>query len=61
MLKDFKSNSVEYETPDSIFIPLKKEFNLEIDLAASETNHKLEKYFSKEMMLFNIIGIKIVG
>ena len=47
MLKDFKSNSVEYETPDSIFVPLRDEFDLKVDLAASEKNHKLEKYYSK--------------
>lgn len=46
MLKEFKSNSVEYETPDSIFLPLKNEFGLKVDLAASEKNHKLEKFYS---------------
>lgn len=48
MLKEFKSNSVEYETPDSIFLPLKNEFGLKVDLAASEKNHKLEKFYSIE-------------
>lgn len=43
-----KSKSVEYSTPSFIVSPLVKEFNLQIDVCASENNHKLPKYFTKE-------------
>lgn len=61
MLKEFKSNSVEYETPDSIFLPLKNEFGLKVDLAASEKIINLKNFIVLKMMLFNMIGLKIVG
>lgn len=38
----------EYETPDEIFLPLHKEFNFQVDLAGSESNHKLKEYYSKK-------------
>ena len=44
----FKSKSEEYETPKEIFEPLKREFNLVLDVCASESNTKMPLYFSKE-------------
>ena len=44
----FKSESEEYETPKEIFEPLQKEFNLQLDVCASSSNHKLDNYFNKE-------------
>ena len=56
MLSTYKgkmsSNSQEYETPDEIFIPLHKEFNFDMDLAASHINHKLSLYWTKEDNMF---------
>ncbi len=44
----FKSKSHEYETPKEIFEPLQKEFNLQLDVCASDKNHKLDNYFTIE-------------
>jgi len=44
----FSSNSVEYETPLSLFDPLDSEFSFDIDVCANETNKKVERYFDKE-------------
>ena len=44
----FKSKSEEYETPDEIFKPLQKEFNLVLDVCAAKENKKCQKYFTKE-------------
>ena len=43
----FQSKSVEYSTPLEICDPLISEFDLEIDVCASQSNHKLEKYWTK--------------
>ena len=42
------SNNQEWETPDYIFDTLDKEFNFTVDLCASDTNHKCDKYYTKE-------------
>lgn len=44
----FSSDRVEYSTPLSLFEPLQKEFNLEVDVCASEFNHKCNTYYTKE-------------
>ena len=44
----FNSAKQEWATPQSLFDKLNDEFHFTIDLAADETNHKCEKYFSKE-------------
>ena len=44
----FKSKSHVYETPNSIFEPLQKEFNLQLDVCANQENHKLRTYFTEE-------------
>lgn len=45
----FASKSIEYETPESLFNPLDKEFNFTLDVCATDNNTKVkEKYFTKE-------------
>ena len=44
----FKSKSHVYETPSVIFEPLRKEFDLQLDVCANEENHKCEKYFTEK-------------
>ncbi len=44
----FKSKSHIYETPNEIFEPLQKEFNLILDVCANEKNKKCNFYFSEE-------------
>ena len=48
----FKSDSIEYETPDEIFLPLKQEFDISLDVAASSKNNKCDEYYTKEMDAF---------
>ena len=45
---NFNSNSIEYETPEYIFSPLKVEFDIKIDVAASLQNCKCEYFITKE-------------
>ena len=44
----FSSETDEWGTPQKLFDELNKEFNFDIDLCASDKNHKCDKYFSKE-------------
>lgn len=44
----FKSKSVEYSTPLEIVEPLKKEFNLKLDVCATQDNKKCEEFYTKE-------------
>jgi phage N-6-adenine-methyltransferase len=44
----FKSTNQEWETPDSIFVPLDEEFHFTLDVAASNINTKCSKYFSED-------------
>jgi site-specific DNA-methyltransferase (adenine-specific) len=41
-------NSDEFGTPDYIFGPLDREFHFVRDVAASDRNHKVSRYFTKE-------------
>lgn len=50
--KRFESNTVEWETPDSIFKPLDDEFHFTLDVCATEENAKCKQYFSKEQDAF---------
>lgn len=43
----FSSKSDEWETPQWLFDELNKEFGFEIDVAASDENHKCDIYFKK--------------
>lgn len=44
----FKSKSEEYETPDEIFRPLQREFNIKLDVCATKENAKCKRYFTKK-------------
>lgn len=43
-----KSSTEEWETPDKLFNELDQEFNFDIDVAASPTNTKCKKYYTKK-------------
>lgn len=45
----FQSKNQEWETPDDIFLPLHREFNFTLDVAANEVNHKCAHYFTPEI------------
>lgn len=45
---NFKSDSIEYETPQILFDKLDKEFNFNLDVCASDQNYKCKKYYTKE-------------
>ena len=45
----FSSAKDYWETPQKLFDSLNEEFNFTIDVAANETNHKLPRYFTKEI------------
>lgn len=44
----FSSKSMDWSTPQSFFDSLNKEFSFSLDPCADATNHKCEKYFTKE-------------
>lgn len=44
----FKSNNQEWETPQWLFDELNREFNFNLDVCASENNHKCLNYFTKD-------------
>jgi len=44
----FSSQSDEWATPKEVFELLDKEFGFTLDAAASDVNHKTDKYFTKE-------------
>ena len=44
----FNSAKQEWETPDNLFRVLDEEFHFDIDLAASSSNAKCDKYFSEK-------------
>ena len=44
----FTSNTDDWATPQEFFDKLNAEFNFDLDVCASDTNHKCEKYFTKE-------------
>lgn len=50
---NFKSNSIEYSTPQVLFDLLNDEFNFDIDACASVENFKVEKYWTKEDTALN--------
>lgn len=49
----YSSRSEEWETPGYIFKPLNDEFHFALDAAASESNHKCERYISREQNALN--------
>lgn len=44
----YMSQSNEWSTPQDFFDGLNEEFHFDLDPCADETNHKCEKYFTKE-------------
>lgn len=44
----FTSNKDDWETPQSLFDRLNNQYHFEVDLAATDSNHKCDKYFTKE-------------
>ena len=44
----FSSKSNEWETPKELFDKLNNEFKFTLDAAASDQNHKCERYFTIE-------------
>jgi len=44
----FSSRKQDYATPQKLFDILNKEFDFTLDVCASESNHKVEKYFDEE-------------
>ena len=44
----FSTGNDDWETPFNLFEQLHKEFDFTIDVAASETNHKLPRYYTKD-------------
>lgn len=42
------SDKQDWETPDDLFDQLNSEFHFTLDIAASETNHKCDKYYTEE-------------
>jgi phage N-6-adenine-methyltransferase len=44
----FSSKSAEWETPQDLFDILNLEFDFDIDLAASATNAKVQRFYTKE-------------
>ena len=43
----FSSNSDEWATPVKIFNELNNEFNFNLDVCATDDNHKVERYFTQ--------------
>lgn len=44
----YSSKSDEWTTPDDFFKELDKEFNFNLDAAASDENHKCSNYFTMQ-------------
>ena len=44
----FSSNTDEWGTPEDVFYKLNKQYNFTLDAAASDNNHKCNKYYTKE-------------
>lgn len=44
----FSSKTDQWETPADLFKKLNDEFHFTLDPCADESNHKCEKYFTKE-------------
>jgi len=44
----FSSNSDEWATPQEIFDELNREFNFNLDVCATESNHKCNLFFTQK-------------
>ena len=45
----FSSKTDQWSTPQDFFNELNNEFRFNLDPCADETNHKCDKYFTKEI------------
>jgi site-specific DNA-methyltransferase (adenine-specific) len=45
----YSSKNKEWETPNSLYKPLEKEFNIMLDVCATEENKKCALYFNKKL------------
>jgi site-specific DNA-methyltransferase (adenine-specific) len=45
----FSSNSDDWATPEDLFEELNREFNFDLDVCASESNHKTPEFFTAEI------------
>ena len=48
LTKQFESATVEWNTPDSIYDPLNKEFGFNLDVCATSENTKCGRFYTKE-------------
>ena len=44
----YSSETPEWGTPQDLFDKLNDEFHFDLDIAASDSNHKCERYYTKE-------------
>ena len=44
----FSSNSDEWATPQKFFDEMNEEFHFDLDVCATDENHKCDEYFTKE-------------
>lgn len=44
----YSSKSDEWETPQQFYDELDKEFNFNLDVCATDDNHKCQEYFTQE-------------
>ena len=44
----FSSQKMDWETPQDFFEKLNKKYKFDLDAAASDENHKTEKYFTEK-------------
>lgn len=44
----FSSNSDEWATPQDFFDEMNNEFDFDLDVCATDENHKCDEYFTKE-------------
>ena len=44
----FSSNSDEWATPQNLFDEMNNEFNFDLDVCATDENHKCPEYYTKE-------------
>lgn len=44
----YSSNTPEWATPQAFFDELDAEFHFDLDIAASDENHKCDRYYTKE-------------
>lgn len=56
----FYNSSKEWEAPETLFQPLKKEFNIMLDVCASAENTKCKAYIDRKLNSFNTSWFTLV-